>query len=1171
MTLPEICIRRPVFTTMLVLLPVVLGLFSLMRMGVDLFPNVDFPLVVVTTNRPGASVEEMETGVTKVIEEAINTIAGIDVLQSTTKEGTSTVVVEFVLEKDRDVAFQEVQSKVNTVLARLPTGTEAPILDKFDFNSIPVMVIAVSGKRSMREVTEIADRTVRDSLSSLSGVGTVDLIGGRKRAIHVTIDAAKLESYNLSIEQVRLALAEQNIELPGGRVDQNSRELVLRTMGRVQTPAQFRDIIVANVGGQPVRISDLGDPKDVVIDGFEEPRSLARVDGNNAVFLVVQKQSGANTVAVIDLVKKRLNLLSEGFTQEGLTDIRMDVVRDQSLFINNTLHEVEKHLILGAILVSLTILLFLRDWRTMVIASLSIPTSLMGSFVAMHALGFTINNITMLAMVLAVGIVIDDAVVVHENIFRWMEEKGLSAWDAAVGATQEIGLAVMATTFSLVVIFLPIAFMSGIVGRFFFAFGITIAIAILASMLVSFTLTPMLCSRFLRLSDKTRDEIKHGRSHHSGGVYGFIAERPYLWMLRWSMRHRWAVVLATFVVSMSLFPLPVGRWMSFGNESAANALRFLNYPGLIGLIGFDFIPKDDQSEFEIVITTPEGWSLDRVDRTVTEIEQKLRQFPEVTMLVTNLGESGGRQARGQGDVTKASIYVKLKELEDRVFSYRRATMDLIGIALQQPAMLVRWSDWWAQAKSRQKAEPGSKNFTQFDIMAKGRELMADYPDLRVSVQITQLVSGGGFISADVEFAITGPDINRLTEYAEQLMNRLRTTPGFTDVDTTLALRKPEVRVNIDRDRASDLGVSIQAIGSTLSFLVGGQIVSDYKDEQLGEQYDVWLRARGIDRDSRTTIADLTVPATKTQSGLARVANVATLVEARGPSQIDRLARQRKVSVIANLDGMPGNVAGEKFQQFFRELNAPPSYQLVGLGDQKTQNESYAAFFIAFLFSILFMYMILAAQFESFIHPVTILLAVPLTIPFAILSLIILQQPLTIYSVLGLFLLFGIVKKNGILQVDYSNVLRRQAAENINVVPALYRHGDASQRDPLGGNTGWNRWVSKVKNPAKRVRLWAIMESNRVRLRPILMTTLMLIAGMIPIALGEGPGAGSRASMAKVIVGGQALSLILSLLVVPVAYSLFDDMAIVFRRVIARLRGQSFKSPTPEPDPQAATL
>jgi HAE1 family hydrophobic/amphiphilic exporter-1 len=848
-------------------------------------------------------------------------------------------------------------------------------------------------------------------------------------------------------------------------------------MGRIENTSQFKDIIVDNKNGQPIRIKDIGR----VDDSVEEARSTGRLDNRNAVLLVVQKQSGTNTVAVIDTVKGKLTQLTAAFAVEGKSDLHFEVIRDNSRFINASLHEVKKHLVLGSLLVAVTILLFLRDWRTMVIASLSIPVSLIATFMVMNWLGFTLNNITMLAMVLAVGIVIDDAVVVHENIFRWMEEKGFGAWEAALGATKEIALAVVATTLSLVVIFLPIAFMSGRVGRFFFSFGVTTAVAIMMSMLVSFTLTPMLCSRFLKLSPKAREE---GQSHHSGGIYGRLFEQPYLWTLRWSMRHRWAIVLATLLVTCSVVPL--GK-----------------------MVGKDFLPKDDQSEFEIAITTPEGWTLDRTDRMFHEIEDQLHALPEVTNVLTTIGDTTGRVSKAQGDVTQGGIYVRLVDLE------KRKPLD-------------------------------GKKWDQFTTMAKARKIMAQYPDLRASVQLPAAVSSGS-ANADVEFTLVGPDLDRLTDYASQIIAYLRQQPGLADVDTTTALRKPELQITIDRDRASDQGVSVQTVASTLRTLVGGEIVSDFKDNQLGELYDVWLRAEGIDRNDKAAVSRLKIPSTK--AGLLELGNVANLREERGPSQIDRFSRQRKVTIIGNLAGATTDVAVGLFNQAGAQVKTPgsnmiglpPDYQLIASGRAKTQAESNAAFFVALILSLVFMYMILAAQFESFVHPITILLAVPLTIPFALLSLIVLGQALTIYSILGVFLLFGIVKKNGILQVDYTNVLRRRAAEEPSEVPELYRHGPNEQ-----ARGSWVRWMQR-RPLEKRVRLWAIMEANRTRLRPILMTTMMLIAGMIPIALGVGPGSASRASMAKVIVGGQALSLLLSLLVTPVTYSLFDDITLFWQR------------------------
>ncbi|HEX8912779.1 MAG TPA: efflux RND transporter permease subunit, partial [Humisphaera sp.] len=795
---------------------------------------------------------------------------------------------------------------------------------------------------------------------------------------------------------------------------------------------------------------------------------------------------------------------------------------------NASLHEVQLHLVIGAVLVALTILLFLRDWRTMLIAATSIPVSLVSTIMVMSFMGFTLNNITMLALVLAVGIVIDDAVVVHENIFRWMEEKGYSAREASLFATKEIALAVLATTFSLVVIFLPIAFMSGRVGRFFFSFGVTTAVAILASMLVSFTLTPMLCSRFLKLSKHAQEM---GAAHHSGGVYGRFVERPYLWSLEWALRHRWAVVLAALVTFVSIVPLGM-------------------------LVGKDFLPKDDQSEFEIAITTPAGWSLEQVDQTFREIEGELKTWPEVTNVLTTVGDTTGRVTKAQGDVTSGTIYVRVH--------------DLVG-----------------------RPKVNGKEWDQWQVMAHARQVMAKYPDLRSSVQLPQAISSGT-VSAEVEFTLVGPDLAKLNRYADLMIQRLRAKEGLVDVDTTLALRKPEMRVKIDRDKAADLGVDVRTVASTLQVLVGGSVVSDYKDPQSGETYDVWLRAgashrgtagqaaardaAGFDLASgnRQILDRLTIPSTKPPAtggpggGLVQLSSIATLEENTGPAQIDRFARQRKITLISNLApataGRPAystDAAVKDFQAVFDTLEEQPDgsyarppadYELIPSGRAKTQKESNDAFFVALLLSLIFMYMILAAQFESFVHPITILLAVPLTIPFALLSLILLGQALNIYSILGVFLLFGIVKKNGILQVDYTNVLRDRAREEPGVVPAPYAPGGANalgQRSvnptgnghgaPLPRQTGWDRFVARLSAP-KRVRTWAIMEANRTRLRPILMTTLMLIAGMVPIALGQGPGAGSRASMAKVIVGGQALSLLLSLLITPVAYSLFDDVA-----------------------------
>ncbi len=1014
MKLADICIRRPVFATMLISSLVVLGLFSYAGLGVDLFPNVDLPTVTVSTTLKGASVEEMETSVTKPIEEIINTIEGIDQLRSVTKEGISTVVVQFVLEKNGDVAAQDVRDKVSTILSQFPVGTDPPVIEKFDVDAKPVMRVAVSGKRNLREITEIARKQIKEDIESLRGVGAVGLAGGQERAINIYVDPDKLAAYNIPVSQVRRAIQAQNLEIPGGRVDQDRRELVLRTMGRIERAEEFADLIVANFQGRPITIRDIG----TVENGIAEPRSLARLDGENAIQLIVSKQSGTNTVEVVERVKARLAELKAALPP----DIRTEVIIDQSRFIQRSIEEIKFHLFLGAILVALTVWIFMRDWRSTVIASIAIPASIIATFTLMRAMGFTLNNITMLGLVLAVGIVIDDAVVVLENIFRHIEERGEPPMSAASAATKEIALAVMATTLSLLVIFVPLAFMAGIVGRFFKSFGITIAFAVAISLLISFTLTPMLSSRFLKSERK-------GKSAKESPFYSWI-DRTYGWILAWSLRHRWVVVVAGTVTVLWTIPL------------------FL-------AVGKTFIPNDDQSEFEIVIQTPGGYTLEESDRLFKELEGKVKKLRGVTDILTTLGGSSGRANSGEGDVTTGSIYVRLVDLSER-------------------------------------------DYSQFDVMADARAIFGDYPDLRVSVQGVSVWSGGGVRATDLEFNLRGPSLQRLEEYSDRITARMREQPGFVDIDTTLSARKPELRTVIDRQKASEFGIQVQDIASTLQTLVGGEVVSKYKEED--EQYDIWLRATRDRRNDSQAILNLPLP--DRAGNLVKVGNFVTLHEQLGPSQIDRYNRQRKVTVVANLlPSLPLGEAVEKTQAIVRELDLPPIYTPDFTGRAKVLAETMTNFAIAFSLSFIFMYMILAAQFESFAHPVTIMLALPLTLPFALLSLLLLGQPLDIYAMFGLFMLFGIVKKNGILQIDYTNTLRSQGME----------------------------------------REQAILEANHARLRPILMTTLMLVFGMLPIALGEGPGSAARASMAKVIIGGQALSLLITLLITPVAYSLFDEL------------------------------
>jgi HAE1 family hydrophobic/amphiphilic exporter-1 len=1013
MSMIDICIRRPVFATMLITALVVLGMFSYARLGVDLYPNVDIPTVTITTTLKGASVEEMETAVTKPIEEAINTIDGIDELRAVIKDGISVIQVQFILEKSGDVAAQEVRDKVSTILSQLPVGTDPPVIQKFQVDAMPVMKIAVSAGRNLREVSEIARKQIKEDIETLRGVGQVIMVGQQERTININVDPDRLAAYNLSIAQVKRAIQAQNIEIPGGRIDENRRELVLRTMGRVARAEDFNDLIVGNFQGRPIMIRDVGAAE----NGVVEQRSLARLDGAPAVQMIVRKQSGTNTVDVVDRVKARLQRLGSALPP----DIRTEVTVDQSRFIKASYQEVKLHLILGALLVALTVFLFMHDWRSTLIASVAIPASIIATFTLMRIMGFTLNNITMLGLILAVGIVIDDAVVVLENIFRHVEEKGEPPMSAASKATHEISLAVMATTLSLIVIFVPLAFMSGRVGRFFSSFGSTVAFAVAVSLLISFTLTPMLSSRFLKLKHKA------GSSKESR-FYSRI-DKSYGWILAWSLRHRWAVIVAGVVTVLWIFPL-------------------------FSAVGKNFIPTDDQSEFEITVQTPGGYTLDETDRLFRELEQKLRKLRGVTKILTTIGDTTGNVKAGQGDVTSGNIYVRLVDLSERGYS-------------------------------------------QFDVMTDARKLFQDYPDLRVSVQGVNPFSGGGVRQTDMEFNLRGPSLERLQQYSDQLVARMREVPGFVDSDTTLSVRTPELRSLVDRKKASEFGIQIEDIASTLQTFVGGEPISKYKEED--EQYDVWLRAVKAKRADPDAILNLSVPGK--DGRLVKLANLINLHEDLGPSQIDRHNRQRKVTIVTNLlPTLPLGEAVEKVQSFIKELDLPANYTAEFSGRAKVLAETGANFFYAFLLSSIFMYMVLAAQFESFLHPITIMLALPLTIPFALLSLILLRQPMDIYAMFGLFMLFGIVKKNGILQIDYTNTLRAQ---------------------------GWERDK-------------AIVEANHARLRPILMTTLMLIFGMLPMALGQGPGAASRASMAKVIIGGQALSLLITLLITPVAYSLFDD-------------------------------
>jgi len=1012
--LAALCIRRPVFATMLIMMLVVLGLDSYRKLGVDFFPKIDFPFVSVTTVLRGASPEEVESQVSKKIEEAVNTVSGIDELRSISSEGVSMVQISFVLEKDADIAAQEVRDKVAAILGDLPDDADPPIVDKVSTDASPVLSVVVSSPRDPREITKIVDDQIKKNIESVSGVGQVRWVGDRTRQIQVWLDIEKANAYNLTVDQIRAALASQNVEIPGGRVDQQNRELTVRTLGRVERPEDFERIIISNRDGAPIRVSDIA----TVEDGAEETRSMALLNGKPAVVLEVRKQSGTNSLVVIEGVKERIEDLRRSLP----TDFSITYANDTSDFINDSFHAVQEHLILGGFLAALVVFVFIRNFRATLIAAVAIPTSIISTYTLLQAMGFTLNQITMLALTLVVGVVIDDAIVVLENIFRFMEEKNLSPTEAAIQGTRDIGLAVMATTFSLVIIFLPVALMEGIVGRFMSSFGYTAAFAILVSLLVSFTLTPMLCSRFLKPNPKKENDEGTKKS-----IIFQIFDRPYLSMLNFSMRHRWVIVVLSLLVFVSVVPL------------------FM-------MVGKDFLPVDDQSEFEVVVRLPLGSSISGTEQVMHSVEDEMRKLPGVEFLLTKIG------ADQQKRVDRGSILVDLLPMDQREHS-------------------------------------------QQDLMAMARDRLAKFKDVTIAVQPPSLISNTG-PNSDLMFFLQGPELEQLDKYAQRLMAKLKETPGVRDVYTTYESGKPELQININRDKAADLNVNVSSIANAMRVLIAGDDqVSTYREGD--DRYDVMLRAQPQFRDSPDALDRLFVPSSTL--GNVKLSNVASFEESIGPSQIERYNRQRQVMILANIgQGYSLSDALAVLNQEVENLNMPPQYAAGLTGRSREFERAGLSYAIALILSILFMYMILAAQFESFVDPITILLSLPLSIPFALLSLLLAGENFSIvYSSLGILMLFGIVKKNSILQIDHINNLRREAG------------------------------VSKAQ---------AIIQGCQDRLRPILMTTASLVAGMLPLALGGGPGSGSRRTVAIVVIGGQTLCLLLSLLITPVAYSLFDDIA-----------------------------
>jgi len=1048
--LAEICVHRPVFATVIVLFLTVVGGFSFFTLGVDRFPKIDLPTINVSVSNTGAAPAEMETEVTDPIEGALNTVPGIDEMRSTSSRGSSNITLTFNLEKDPDQAFQEVQQKLSTVVNRLPEAADPPVARKSDPDSQPVLQYVISGPRNVIDLTDLVQTAIVDRIESADGVGEVVIYGGRAKQIKLYIDPNKLRSYNISTTEVASAVTAQDQELPGGTLVEGAKTVGLRTISRLTKVEEFNDIVIANKNGFPVRLKDIGR----VEEGGADPTSALSLDGTQSVSVGVRKQSGSNTVAVIQAVKDRMAKILPTMPN----DLKIAIIRDQSEFIENSLHAIEEHLVLGGICAAVIVFFFLWNFRSTIIAALAIPTSIIASFALIAALGYSLNQMTMLALTLMVGIVIDDAIVVLENIYRFVEEKGMNPMQAAIEGTKEIGLAVLATTLSLLAVFIPVGFMTGIVGRFMSSFGLTSAAAIAVSLIVSFTLTPMLAARWIKSKNEPTssgaDDMPHvhwaagdGEDASTGDMHGgghddhedseskdgwFYRkiDASYTWLLTLAMRFRWVVVLICIITVASIVPL----------------YRF---------VGMAFLPDEDESLYQVSIRGPQGTSLAATQSLLERVARDIReQLPGIENTVVNAGGYGGGGSGNSG-----SINVSLVPVEQRSRS-------------------------------------------QSELILATRNIVKPYAnkDWRVTVSGTSSIAGSiglGRGGSGIGYYISGPDMDNLNDYANQVLDKMRQDPTFQNPDNSVDPGSPEVQFQIDRTRAADLGVQAADISRALNIAAAGQRVSTFSEGT--EQYDVVVQADEPFRRTRNNLQYFTVASSKgTPVGLDRLV---TITDGTSPASIARLNRQRVVTISSSL---PPNASESdalaKLEGIIKDLKLPPEYSSGVQGQSRELQRAYNSFLLAFLLSFVFMYLILAAQFESFIHPVTILLTLPLSVPFALLSTAIAGQTLNIFSALGILLLFGIVKKNAILQIDHTNHLRSQ---------------------------GLSRYD-------------AIVRANRDRLRPILMTTIALVAGMVPLIVGSGAGAATNRSIGILVVGGQSMCLLLTLLAVPVFYSLFDD-------------------------------
>jgi HAE1 family hydrophobic/amphiphilic exporter-1 len=1012
MKLADISIKRPVFATVMVSVLAVFGVWGYQQLSIDMYPEVEFPIVTVTAKYPGADPETIESRVVDKLEEAISTVNGIKILRSTSMENVGLVFVQFELERKADQAVQDVRDKVSGALKDLPSDLEPPLVERMDIGATPIMAIALAGDMPKRDLTDVAKNKVKQYLQAINGVGGIDIIGGQEREFHVWIDPQRLDSFALVPGDVAQALVAQNVEIPGGRLDSGALELSIKTRGQIHTEAELGDIIITAAGGSPVRVRDVAR----VEDGAQERRSYATFSGKSSVTLVIRKQSGANVVAVAHKVKSAIEKL-----KPLVPNVTMQVATDNSVFTELAIDDVKFDLVFGALLAILIILFFLHDWRATLISATALPVSVIATFAFIQAMGFTLNMMTMLALSLSIGILIDDAIVVIENIHRHLE-MGKSPMKAASEATAEIGLAVMATTASILAVFVPVATMKGIIGRFFVQFGLTVAFAVSVSLFVAFTLTPMLSSRFLRTHT--------GKGRIGKAIEGFLGgiEHAYRKLLAAALRHRAMVVLFAILV-------------------------FAASIGLAAIVPKEFMPTEDRSQFAVKLEMPTGSALGVTESMAEAISTKLRAVPGVENTLVTIGGST------LSEINRAEIQVNLMSKKKRAFSQEKS---IAYVRDQMPGWLGR-------------------------------------ADVNYAVEPYQTIGGGSgaFRSAVVQFNVRGQKYEEISKATDQIIGWMKSQKGYVDLDVSYRGGKPEVALNIDRDRAADLGVPMATIAMTIRSLMADDKISEMTSD--GQRYDVRMK---LDEKFRQKAQDLMALKVRSTTGqLVDLSNVVSIVNQTGPGKIERQNRQRQITVYANLNGVALGDATTQIDGIAKKV-VPSTMMTDWAGMADVMRESMGYLLSALLLAIIIVYLVLAAQFESFLHPFTIMLSLPLSMVGALGAIALTHSMINIMTMIGIILLMGLVTKNAILLVDYTNTLRRQGI---------------ARRD-------------------------ALLQAGAVRLRPILMTTGAMIFGMAPVALGVSEGGELRAPMAIAVIGGLITSTLLTLVVIPVAYTIIDAIA-----------------------------